>query len=136
MIEITCHCLLQGSKFSPTLTERLHGIKLEGKNEIGDIGKIGKYKNKPIPYGSGVFVISNNLLDPSYDHYKKIDLLEKLIPKLKSYGVEFMDVLITVAYYNQCNFELSSLLLRRLAALKIPISFSCYEKDSSTLSEN
>lgn len=50
-MDIRCH--FYGEKFSPKVVERLSGIKLENKIEIGDISKRGRNKGKPSDYGNG-----------------------------------------------------------------------------------
>jgi len=50
MIKPECHLL--GESFSPGLLRSIPGILLSDTNEPGDIGKRGRFKQKPIRYGA------------------------------------------------------------------------------------
>jgi hypothetical protein len=41
-----------GDRFRPSGLKSIEGIQLRLINEPGEIGKTGKYKNRPLPYGS------------------------------------------------------------------------------------
>ena len=43
---------LWGKQFSPKAAEEKTGLELSCKVEPGQIGKYGRYKNKPTPYGA------------------------------------------------------------------------------------
>ena len=50
MIEPECH--LWGNDFHPSDLNTIDNIQLRVVNEPGGIGTIGKYKDKPLPYGA------------------------------------------------------------------------------------
>ncbi|HEX2206885.1 MAG TPA: hypothetical protein VHG93_04330, partial [Longimicrobium sp.] len=43
---------LQGTTFSPASAERETGLSLAEKNEVGELGRWGRYDGLPLPYGS------------------------------------------------------------------------------------
>lgn len=55
MVKITASIDFWGRRFQPVKAEQQTGILFSQKNEVGEIGKVGRYKDQPIPYGSASF---------------------------------------------------------------------------------
>lgn len=117
---------IQGNKFSPAKAQEMTGLIFSKTNEPGDIGKTGKYKNKPLPYGFAV-------VEPSVkiDDHKKIkwlaDTIKDKVKILKSCGAEDLYFYIGYFYENQCNLALSNEELKSLAETGLDYWFSCYD---------
>ncbi len=52
MIRIRANILFHGDSFFPSRVEKELNISFINKKEPGEIGKLGKYKGVPLPYGS------------------------------------------------------------------------------------
>ena len=59
--DISVSINFSGDKFSPTKGENITGLIFSDKIEFGDIGVRGKYKGKPVPYGSGTLKVSKDI---------------------------------------------------------------------------
>lgn len=115
-------CILMGENFSPSAVEKSINVFFHEKNEKGEIAKIGRFNGRSFPYGSCIM---------RDQHYKElvIEFLENNMGKLKEYGVDNISLRLDVSYDSQCNFELDSNFLSRIAKLSIPLSVSCYKND-------
>ena len=51
-MEVDMHISIMGDEFSPVLFEQRTGLILAEKQEVGGLGLSGKYRGKPVPYGS------------------------------------------------------------------------------------
>lgn len=122
MIVISQYCILKGDNFSPKKTSDILNISFDEMNEKGELGIIGRYKGKAIPYGSCVIRTEN-------EEYKILNILEKHIYDFKKYGVEEIMLHWDVAYQQQCNFEIGVDYINRLSKLSIPLSVSCFDSD-------
>lgn len=116
-----------GTAFSPSAAEKQTGLLFSKKNEPGDIGKWGRYKEQPIPYGSA------ELCDPTEDS----DLfalspvffrtLELLVPACRAALATSIVLHADLAFEDQCNIEMSEDFIQALAGLRIPFTMTCYE---------
>jgi hypothetical protein len=125
--EVSAFLLVTGEHFTPRVAEQ-KGVIFSEKNEHGDIGRTGKFKNKPIPYGSGKIEIDistteNNFLPEDLGRLGKPGLIELL----HNCGAEDVALYVNIGYTECCNFELTPTLLMNLAKIGIPVGVSCYE---------
>ncbi len=118
MIKIRAYCLLQGMNFSPALAESRTGLSLENKNEVGETGRSGRYKDRPVPYGSAELTAS--------DTDRIIGILEKHIGTFRSCHAETVILHFDVSYDTQCNLEFGPELIKKISDLQIPLTISCY----------
>lgn len=51
--EMDIRCVLSGECFSPDKIEKLMGLTLKNKIEVGEIISKGRYREEPSAYGSG-----------------------------------------------------------------------------------
>ncbi len=128
--DIVVRTIFQGENFSPKTAEKITGIKLQSANEIGDISKKGKYKNRALPYGSGIFEAPEEIVFQDRVLWLTTALDGKL-EKFKSCGAENIYFDIGYFYTNQCNLFLSKTEISAIAKLGIDFHFSCYEADHS-----
>lgn len=114
--------VVDGPTFSPSRAEQQCAISFNQKSEPGDIGRMGKYKNRPVPYGSGIFEFP---LDSSAEPFKN----STFIDELRRLGASNVTIYINVEHGTQCNFELASQMLIALGRLDLPVGFSCYKRE-------
>lgn len=126
-IEIEGYCRIVGDKFSPELAEKKTGIRFDRKNEVGEIGTIGRYKGSPIPFGYAEidFVEKGSSADLISPDAPILDMLEEYQSCFLAAGATEIDLNIDVFYKDQCNLEQSHKLLKRLAILGVDLSISC-----------
>src|SRR5438309_9423725 len=105
MTTVNAFCLIQGSKFSPALAEKRTGVRFDEKNEPAENGVAGRYRGKPIPYGSATLGLAPG--DPGHNLDALLHSLERSLDGLRSAGAEDITVHCTVHYEDQCNFEFS-----------------------------
>jgi len=130
-MEVNLHCRIQGKSFSPALVERKTGLPLSEKNESGDMGTYGRYRDKPLPYGACVLSAeepANLPYGPRLEHL--ISLLEPHVRTLKECGAEDIVLQMDVCYSAQCNLEFSPTEMRRLACLGVHLAVSCSLMDN------
>ena len=103
-----------GESFEPEVLQNLAAFDLKNIQRKGDIGSIGKYRNKKIPYGSAQVTFYG------YDKEKVFDFSEILI-KLKENHNAIMnskvdDIMLTLnlEYEHQCNWEFDNLDLKTI----------------------
>jgi hypothetical protein len=119
-------CSLCGGKFSPSLAEAKTGLALSQKEEPGEMGKRGRYRNAPMPYGAAHICSARD----DYASLKEVlDNLAKNITVLRECGAERIQYWL-VASCNleeeQCNLEFDVTFLKTLAELQVPLLISIY----------
>lgn len=126
MIEkVQVSVLFQGSKFSPSIAEIQTGIELVEKFEIGDIGKYGEFRGKPIPFGSAILETPEHVQNEDKLIWL-LSILEKELSKFYALGAEETRIYIGYFCKNQCNFVQSKEETRLLSKLDIDLWISCY----------
>lgn len=130
MIEIKGSCHIYGKEFSPAKAEAVIGIQFEHKNEPNQIGSAGRYKGKPIPYGSAVIKFSNSgdTADLISVDAPILDIIEQYFTS-KSLGEDEILLHLNVWCENDCNLELSHALLVRLGSLNVGVTITCFPRD-------
>lgn len=134
----------KGKNFVPSAFSEGINLPIESLVSSGDLGKVGKYKGKPVPYGIGLLKI-----DPTADTINQYsDLLLKNKAKLKKYNVEEIIFDVDANSNGLKKISISGDLLKKLSLLNARIQFhNCqmpdddtpFEKDntlSTTLNEN
>jgi hypothetical protein len=121
-IEITCDIF--GENFKPSQLKNIieNGIILKDITNLGEIGAIGRYKNKSVPYGSCCFEI-NETIAP-------VNRIIFMCDFIKKYKVEFIkvgatDITMSIFWYGlQGNMEFTSKELQNIASLDIPLNMN------------
>ncbi|HOX45004.1 MAG TPA: hypothetical protein PK668_15500 [Myxococcota bacterium] len=127
MVRVSIGFRASGPKFSPKNVERHTGIRFSKKNEPGDIGTIGRYRDHPLPYGSCELNgpetgVDLQVPDPSF-----FESIEGAARECLMAGATSMLLHLDVAYTDQCNLELSKDFVSALARAGVSITMSCYE---------
>ena len=127
MIEdISASVEISGDKFSPELAEKRTGLSFIKKLVPGDIGKIGRYKNKPLPYGASSLEAPADV--DSFDTIIWIaNALKGKVQVLEECGADDIHFLIAFYYKDQCNCVLSAEELKAIAETGLDFHFSCYD---------
>lgn len=112
-----CTCTLSGRTFIPYNTVLPEQITLISMYDKGMIGQTGRNKNRTIT--SGVLHIKGGFDD-------MLDFLETIYTSDEFMNIDDIDLTINVSFTSQCNFELNSFELQRLARLNITVGITCY----------
>ena len=119
-LQITFHA--SGDQFRPSkirfpFTEAI---------DPGTIGKEGRYRDKPIPYGFILIEVPRQV--PNAERIKYlVQLVQPLIPELKQAGATDWHLNIGRFYSTQCNEAFSSDNLALMASLNCPLNYSAYK---------
>ena len=120
---------LSGESFIPSELSKKLEIPFYSFNDVGDIGKRGRFKNLPIPFGHAIIKAPDNL-----SHNEKTDFLLNILESehelIKSFGVTEIELDHAYFYESQVNLGYEPKFLRRIGQLNIPFSISCYQIDS------
>lgn len=124
MNRLTALCLLKGASLSPSaLRAELH-LKLVDANEPGEVGRTGRYKGHPMPFGAAGISFGPSSTGTLED---AVALLEQHIEALRAMGAEEIQLYLSMEYDGQCNMEFDPEMLGRMARLKVPVLLSAYE---------
>jgi hypothetical protein len=112
---------VRGKQFKPSLVE----FTFTESHDCGEIGKAGRYRGQPMPYGSA------NIHVPSYIPHEEriiyiVNIALRLLPELQRAGATEWHVDIGRFYSTQCNEEYSPEEISLLAQLKCPLLYSAY----------
>jgi len=118
-----------GENFSPANAEKRTGLSFMEKNEVGEIGKSGRFKNKPMPYGSATLMPPLQITSDNADYGIEwlTDTIAKLYADFEATGVTSITLSAKVFHDGQCNLEFSSQLLKKLGSARIQLTISCVE---------
>ena len=111
-------CHLWGENFSPKLLNKISDIEMRLTNEFGEVGKIGKYKDKKLPYGSCCIVTPERIKSNRVEWMA--DFIIKHKSEFEKAGATAMSFWI-YGYGNQGNMEFSVEELTKISATKIPL---------------
>ena len=124
--ELLLSVSLVGDNFSPKEAETITGLSLRKKLEVGEISPIGRYRGKPIPYGSASLEVPDEI--PYGERLMWIvNVLQENLNQLYDCGAEETHISAGYLYKDQCNFEFSKEELAALAKLNIDFAISCYD---------
>jgi hypothetical protein len=126
MVREKVRIVVYGENFYPSKISSIIDVHFENEISPGDIGRIGRYKGKPIPYGSASINAPNGIINPI--RWILHNIKDK-IQIIRNYGGD--DIQLNVAYYYnaQCNCELGLDEIALLSEMKIPFVFSVYEDE-------
>jgi hypothetical protein len=124
--ELRLSVLLRGESFSPKEAEEITGIKLSNKFELGEISSRGRYRDKPLPYGTAHLEVPGTV---SYDDKLMwlVSILESHLETWYSCGAEKTRIYAGYLYKDQCNFGLTKEEILALSKLNIDFDISCYD---------
>jgi hypothetical protein len=133
MLEITAALTVWGEHFRPSEVEQLASIGFSSKNESGEVGRKGRYAGVPKPYGSAELLMPSVSIEEAGGATALLDVnwlkqLDRIIPYCRDAGATDMEVHVDVSYDGQCNVSLSANELAALAALRIPLTMTCYSR--------
>jgi hypothetical protein len=109
----------KGKGLSPNVLAEKINLPIETLVSSGGIGKIGRFKGKPVPYGIGLLKREPTVETISY--YS--DILLKNKSKLKRYNVEEIIFDVDANSEDLEKISISSSLLKKLSSLNAKIQF-------------
>lgn len=113
----------KGIGLSPALLAEEIDLPIETLVSSGDRGKIGRYKDKPVPYGIGLLKINPNV--EAINTYS--DLLLKNKSKLKKYNVDELIFDVDANSESLKEISISNSILKKLSSLNARIQFHNHE---------
>lgn len=102
--------------------------------EPGTIGIEGRYRDKPVPYGSIIIEVPRQIPNNKRIEYIVRTVLP-LMPDLKRAGATEWYLNIGRFYSSQCNEAFSTEELKLLASLDCPLQYSAYKVSKKRESE-
>lgn len=129
MVRLYPSCWLWGEAFSPSAVEKRTGIVFDTKNERDEIGRSGRYRNQPTPYGSATIKFEDDLSSCDPLSSQSLNVLAENIPVFRDAGATTIVIHCDVAYRHQCNLEMSPGFLAAIASLGVPFTLSCYQDE-------
>jgi len=112
---------IQGESFRPSLLN----IPFSRHHDTGAIGKFGKFRGHPTPYGSASYIVPPGLITPHlFKHLA--DVFEHRLDDLKNAGASSWHVSIARYYWAQCNEDYPALDLAMLKKLDCGFTYSAY----------
>jgi hypothetical protein len=128
MVHFKYVCHFWGEEFSPALAKKKTKLLFDEAEEVGHIGSVGKYRNKPQPYGSAIIRVPSNL-----KHDKKVAWLVKQIqpnlPALRECGATDIHIHADIFHDGQCNLEFDAAELKLLSDCGLAFTISVYEDE-------
>ncbi len=120
----------KGKYLSPKILAEKINLPIETLVSSGEVGKIGRYKGKPVPYGIGLLKIKPTV--KTIVQYS--DILLKNKPKLKKYNVE--EVIFDVDANSESleKISISTSLMKKLSSINARIQFHNYDNINSDFS--
>ena len=123
---ITVYYSLWGEEFYPSMLDISGDVEVVDANDPGDIGIIGKYKNKPIPYGSCqvkcTMKSQNNIIYMAKHLKKHLSAFKKANASDIVYWIIWRGI--------QGNMEFNVLELAALADMGIPVAMNYIQMDN------
>jgi hypothetical protein len=116
-----------GATFSPGSLPNVGAWMLASSNKPGDLGSVGRYRAKPLPYGSATLTPTKaSVVD--FDEVEVSQFLAEVprnLEAIRNAGGEDIHLDIAITYRDQCNFEISPTALDLLGKLGLTVSVSC-----------
>lgn len=123
-----------GEQFKPSLVD----FAFTESHDPGAMGKMGRYRGLPIPYGSANILVPSHIPNAERIRYI-VEIALRLLPDLQRAGATEWHVNIGRFYSTQCNEEYSVEELSLLAQLGCPLLYSAYlvsEEEESVLKQD
>jgi hypothetical protein len=124
---ITGYFLASGPRFSPTAVEASTHVKFTRKNEPGETANTGRYRGKPLPYGSGDIVDDQSGMALLDARSPLVAQAAAVIDECRAHGATSLQMHLDVQYSGQCNLEMRPRLLLALAGMQVEFTISCFE---------
>jgi hypothetical protein len=115
-----------GQKFSPASAEQRTGLTFDEKNEVGDLGRTGRHKGEPIPFGAARLEPPPEIPDEDKILWLAASLKGKM-EAMEECGLEEAHFYAGYFYEEQCNCTLTASETKAIAEVGIPFWFSCYD---------
>jgi hypothetical protein len=113
---------IQGDEFRPSQVP----FAFTEQHDPGVIGRYGRYRDRPIPYGSASYDVPPSI--PRKDYIKHlVQTIEPVLPAIHEAGATDWYVCIGRFYHGQCNEEYSLEELQLIARLGCGFTYSAYE---------
>ncbi len=125
MIQPECH--IWGKDFHPSCLGTINNIQMHLVNEPGEIGSLGKYKDKPLPYGACCVCTPDSIPIP-----RRITWMADFIKanKKKFMDAGATDITFWIYWYGtQSNMEFTPTELSKIAELNIPLCIDYIQKN-------
>jgi|GEM_PF-6003637 len=119
----------KGKGFVPASLSEEMNLPIEPLVSAGELGKVGRYKGKPVPYGIGLLKI--NPTAETINEYS--DVLIKNKAKLKKYNVEEIIFDVDANSRGLEQISISADLLKKLSSLNARIQFHNYHATENPL---
>ncbi len=123
----------EGKKFSPKKLKHLTKLPIEVIVESGEITSIGRYKNKPAPYGLGLLKVKS---EPKKQVQDLLDIyLGKLVDKkdeIKLSGVEEIIIDVETPFVKDSEFSFEKSILVKLLQLNARIDIHSIKDESAS----
>jgi RNA polymerase sigma factor (sigma-70 family) len=128
----------EGSKFSPKMMRKLTRLPIESLMEYGEIAKIGRYKDKPSPYGIGIIKIdksiSNEDLNKVLDDY--IKRLYRKAEAIRKSGAQEIIFEIGSTIGTSSELSIDNNILKKLSKLRARINIYTVGDNSVNLKKS
>ena len=112
---------IQGDEFHPSRIP----FAFTEQHDPGVIGKNGRYRGLPIPYGLASYDVPRSI--PNKDRIKHlVHVIEPILPAIREAGATDWQISIGRYYYAQCNEEYSLEELQLIARLGCGFIYSAY----------
>lgn len=119
----------KGTGFVPSSLSEDINLPIEPLVSAGELGKVGRFKGKPVPYGIGLLKI--NPTAETINEYS--DVLIKNKAKLKKYNVEEIIFDVDANSRGLEQISISADLLKKLSSLNARIQFHNYQATKNPL---
>ena len=126
MVKIFPSCRLQGDGFSPVNAEKHTGLRLEVKQEPGEIAVRGRFAGRPAPFGSAVLRGDPKNREDATSEEVFLRLLDAHIDSFRAVGATDIVIHLDVEYDTQCNLEFEPEFIAALHRIGLPVRVTCY----------
>lgn len=115
-----------GEAFAPSLVP----FNFSEQQDPGDIGTTGKFKGRPLPYGSASYRVPADV--ENADRIKHlVAVVKPLLAAIREAGATEWHVSIGRVFDGQCNEEYSQEELLLIASLQCGLVYSAYESSEN-----
>ena len=112
-----------GEKFHPSQVS----FQFTTQHDPGVIGTRGKYRGRPVPYGSASYVVPKSI--PRSEGIKHLVMIvEPILNAIEVAGATEWNVHIVRRYADQCNEEFSREELALITRLRCGFTYAAYEE--------
>lgn len=95
------------------------------QHDPGVIGTVGRYRGKPVPYGSASYVVPPSILNTQRIRHA-VQTIEPVLAAIRAAGATDCHISIDRYYYAQCNEEYSLEELQLITRLGCGFTYSAY----------